>query len=98
MRFFRRVVGILYLSSNAMLECECVIGTCLWWGGVFVLHRAIFHGGCVHREPQEFLFGLRIWHAEFDIWITRQGTHEDLQAVVRVMGECRVQGMGVRLD
>ncbi len=31
------------------------------------MRRAIFHGGCFHREPQEFLFGLRLWHVEFDI-------------------------------
>lgn len=35
------------------------------------MRRAIFHGGCLQREPQELLFGLRIWHVEFDIWITR---------------------------
>lgn len=62
------------------------------------MRRTIFHYGGLHREPREFLFGLRIRHAEFNRRIARQGTHEDLQTVVRVMGECRVQGMGVRLD
>ncbi|RPH81443.1 MAG: hypothetical protein EHM80_02355 [Nitrospiraceae bacterium] len=45
------------------------------------MQHAIFHYGGLHREPQEFLFGLRIRHIEFDIQIIRQGTHENLQAV-----------------
>ena len=82
-----------------LLERDGVIVTCLWWAGVFVMQYPIFHYGGLHREPQEFLFGLRIRHVEFDIWITHQGTHhEDLQTIVGVMGECRVQGMGVSLD